>query len=66
VTNPEAYGTEFVPKAQSTIKAAGAKFLLIGGAGGASAKPIEAFQPVTHKTLHTISCIKCRSHMRSC
>jgi len=38
VTNPEAYGKEFAPKAQATIKAAGAKFVLIGGAGGASAK----------------------------
>jgi len=41
VANPEAYGKEFAPKAQATIKAAGAKFLLIGGTGGASAKPIE-------------------------
>jgi uncharacterized protein (DUF1330 family) len=44
VTNPEAYGKEFAPKAQATIKAAGAKFLLIGGAGGASAKPINAIE----------------------
>src|SRR5690349_4340183 len=43
VTNPQAYGTEFAPKAQATIKAAGAKFVLIGGTAGASAKPIEAF-----------------------
>jgi len=40
VSNPEAYGKEFAPKAQATIKAAGAKFVLIGGTGGASAKPI--------------------------
>jgi uncharacterized protein (DUF1330 family) len=32
----------FAPKAQATIRAAGAKFVLIGGAGGASAKAIEA------------------------
>ena len=44
VTNPEAYGKEFAPKAQATIKAAGAKFILIGGAGGASAKPINAIE----------------------
>ena len=44
VTNPDAYGKEFAPKAQATIKAAGAKFILIGGAGGASAKPINAIE----------------------
>ena len=42
VTNPEAYGKEFAPLAQATIKAAGAKFLLIGGAAGAGAKPVNA------------------------
>src|SRR4051794_41064263 len=35
VTNPDAYGKEFAPKAQATIKAAGGKFVVIGGAGGA-------------------------------
>jgi uncharacterized protein (DUF1330 family) len=40
VSNPEAYGKEFAPKAQATIKAAGAKFILIGGTAGAGAKPI--------------------------
>jgi len=40
VSNPEAYGKEFAPKAQATIKAAGAHFVAIGGVGGASAKPI--------------------------
>jgi uncharacterized protein (DUF1330 family) len=44
VSNPEAYGKEFAPKAQATIKAAGAKFIVIGGAGGASAKPITAIE----------------------
>jgi len=33
-----------VPKAQATIKTAGAKFVLIEGAGGASAKPITAIE----------------------
>jgi uncharacterized protein (DUF1330 family) len=40
VTNPDAYGKEFAPKAQATIKGAGAKFVLIGGTAGAGAKPI--------------------------
>ena len=40
VTNPEAYGKEFAPLAQATIKAAGAKFLVIGGTAGAGAKPV--------------------------
>jgi uncharacterized protein (DUF1330 family) len=42
VTNPEAFGKEFAPLAQATIKAAGAKFLIIGGTGGAGAKPVTA------------------------
>jgi uncharacterized protein (DUF1330 family) len=42
VTNPEAYGKEFAPKAQATIKAAGAKFIVIGGTAGAGAKPVTA------------------------
>ena len=40
VTNPEKYGSEFAPKAQATIKAAGAKFVAIGGSGGAGAKQV--------------------------
>src|SRR5213082_3495918 len=44
VTNPDAYGKEFAPKAQATIKAAGGKFVIIGGAGGANAKPITAIE----------------------
>jgi hypothetical protein len=39
VTNPDAYGKEFAPTEQATIKAAGAKLMVIGGAGGANAKP---------------------------
>src|SRR3954471_12887760 len=42
VTNPEAYGTEFAPKAQASIKAAGGRQIAIGGAGGAGAKPVTA------------------------
>src|SRR5207248_5266665 len=44
VSNPDAYGKEFAPKAQATIKAAGAKFVFIGGAGGAGSKPITAIE----------------------
>ena len=44
VTNPEAYGKEFAPKAQATIKAAGAKFILIGGTAGSGAKEINAIE----------------------
>jgi len=40
VTNPEAYGSEFAPKAQATIKAAGGRLVAIGGAGGAGAEPL--------------------------
>ena len=42
VTNPEAYGAEFAPKAQATIKAAGGRFIAIGGTAGAGAKPVTA------------------------
>jgi uncharacterized protein (DUF1330 family) len=37
VSNSEAYGKEFAPKAQTSIKAAGGRFIAIGGAGGALA-----------------------------
>ena len=40
VTNAEKYAQEFAPKAQATIKAAGGKFVVIGGTAGAGAKPI--------------------------
>jgi uncharacterized protein (DUF1330 family) len=44
VTNPDAYGKEFAPKAQATIRNAGAKFIAIGGAAGAGAKPVTAIE----------------------
>jgi uncharacterized protein (DUF1330 family) len=44
VTNPEAYGSEFAPKAQATIRAAGGRQVAIGGAGGAGAKPVTGIQ----------------------
>jgi uncharacterized protein (DUF1330 family) len=37
VSNAEAYGKEFAPKAQITIKAGGGRFVAIGGSGGALA-----------------------------
>jgi uncharacterized protein (DUF1330 family) len=42
VTNPDAYGKEFAPKAQAIIKGAGARFVVIGGVAGAGAKPVTA------------------------
>ena len=33
VTNPDAYAKEYAPKAQAIIKAAGGRFLAIGGSG---------------------------------
>ena len=44
VTNPEAYGKEYAPKAQASIKAAGGKQIAIGGAGGAGASKITAVE----------------------
>ena len=44
VTNPEAYGKEFAPKAQETIRSSGGKFIVIGGVAGAGAKPITAVE----------------------
>jgi uncharacterized protein (DUF1330 family) len=44
VTNPDAYAKEFAPKAQATIKAAGCRFMAIGGVAGVGAKPVTALQ----------------------
>ena len=44
VTDPEAYAKEFAPKAQATIKAAGGRFIAIGGVAGVGAKPVTALQ----------------------
>ena len=43
VTNPDAYAKEYAPKAQAIIKAAGGRFLAIGGAAATGAKGITAF-----------------------
>jgi uncharacterized protein (DUF1330 family) len=44
VTNPDAYGKDFAPKAQATIKAAGGRLIAIGGAGGAGAQVVAAIE----------------------
>jgi uncharacterized protein (DUF1330 family) len=44
VTNPDAYAKEFAPKAQAIIKAAGGRFVAIGGVAGLGAKPVTAMQ----------------------
>jgi len=38
--DPEAYAREFAPQAQAIIKAAGGRFVAIGGAGATGAKPV--------------------------
>src|SRR3954447_22869673 len=44
VTNPEAYATEYAPKAQAIIKAHGGRHLAIGGTGAAGAVNLTAFE----------------------
>jgi len=39
-TDPDAYANEFAPKAQAIIKAAGGRFVAIGGVGATGAKEI--------------------------
>jgi uncharacterized protein (DUF1330 family) len=51
VKDADKYGAEFAPKAQATIRAAGAKFILIGGAGGANAKPVTAIDGTPPKRI---------------
>ena len=43
VTNPDAYAKEYAPKAQAMIKAAGGRFVAIGGTGGLAAGKVTAF-----------------------
>jgi len=43
VANPDAYGKEYAPKSQALIKAAGGRFLAIGGAAGAGATKLTVF-----------------------
>jgi uncharacterized protein (DUF1330 family) len=51
VKDADKYGTEFAPKAQATIKASGGKFIIIGGTGGANAKPITAIEGTPPKRI---------------
>jgi uncharacterized protein (DUF1330 family) len=44
VTNPDAYGKEYAPKAQALIKSAGGRFVAIGGVAGAGAGKVTAFE----------------------
>jgi uncharacterized protein (DUF1330 family) len=43
-TKPDAYAKEFAPKAQAVIKAAGGRFVAIGGADAADAKAVIAIE----------------------
>ena len=51
VTDPEKYAKEFAPRAQATIRNAGAKFIVIGGVAGVGAKPIHALEGTPPKRL---------------
>ena len=51
VTNPDAYAKEFAPKAQATTKAAGGRFIAIGGVAGVGAKPVTALQGTPPKRI---------------
>jgi len=51
VTDPENYGKEFAPKAQATVKSAGARFAVIGGTAGAGAKPVHAMDGTPPKRI---------------
>ena len=43
VTNPDAYAKEYVPKAQAIIKAAGGRFLAVGGVAATGGRNVTAF-----------------------
>jgi uncharacterized protein (DUF1330 family) len=44
VANPDAYGTDYQPKALASIKAAGGRQLAVGGSGGGGAKTLTAIE----------------------
>jgi uncharacterized protein (DUF1330 family) len=44
VRDPDAYAKEYAPKAQAIIKAAGGRFLAVGGVAGNSAGNLTAFE----------------------
>jgi uncharacterized protein (DUF1330 family) len=43
VTNPDAYAKEYAPKAQALIKAAGGRFLAVGGAAATTGGKVAGF-----------------------
>jgi uncharacterized protein (DUF1330 family) len=49
VTNPQAYGKEFVPKVRPSIIKAGGHIIAVGGSGGAQAGNITALQGTAPK-----------------
>jgi uncharacterized protein (DUF1330 family) len=51
VTDPEKYAKEFAPRAQATVRNAGAKFVVIGGVAGVGSKPVHAFDGTPPKRL---------------
>jgi len=51
VTNPDKYAQEFAPKAQATIRAAGGKFIVIGGTAGVGAKPVTSMEGTAPKRI---------------
>src|SRR5260370_26192930 len=50
VTDPDGYSKEFAPKAQAIIKAAGGRFIAIGGLAGGGGKTGAAFAQTPPKT----------------
>ena len=44
VTNPQAYGKEYAPLAQASIKKAGGRLIALGGGGGAGAKKLTVLE----------------------
>ncbi|MGO8914967.1 MAG: DUF1330 domain-containing protein [Stellaceae bacterium] len=51
VTNPDAYMKEYAPKAQAIIKAAGGRFLAVGGAAAPGVKAVTAFDGTPPKRI---------------
>lgn len=49
VSNAAAYGKDYAPKAQASIKAAGGRQIAIGGAGGAGAGKVTEVEGATPK-----------------
>ena len=43
-TNPDAYARDFAPQAQAIVRAAGGRFLAMGGSGGTGARAVTAIE----------------------